>query len=293
MDKKNLSDIVTQVQKSFKNDKRAKKIGLGSALKDITPEDCIKMPPFWVEGTCTPGLPFGRMVLISGGSDSGKTSMAIQAMKAAQEQDVICIYAESELKTSAKDLEAWGVKSDNVIMVQSTIAEELFDLVFRSWDAVFSSYPDAKVLLIIDSLGGVVSLRDSELDLTEQSQMPGGKGKINRLGINKLIAKMNEDNAAVLLISYVYDAIGMGHGKITAGGNALSYFASLSYQTQRKAWVEVQRQGKKVRIGADCLFKLQKNHINKSNVGPKEALFRITSEGIEYIKEKGKDEEAE
>ncbi len=38
-----------------------------------------------------------------------------------------------------------------------------------------------------------------------------------------------------------------------------------------------------VRVGADVIWKLIKNHANKSNLGPKEVNFRITAEGIEYM----------
>lgn len=283
--KLDLSNIVSQVQKSFKDDRRAKKIGLGSSLKDVKPEDCILMPSFWTESTNTPGLPFGRMVLLAGNADSGKTSLAIQVMKAAQEQDVVVIYCETEGKSTPKDLMAWGVDPEQVILIQTAIAEDAFEAVFRAWDAVMAEYPESKLLVIIDSIGNIISQRDANLDLSEGSSKPGGHGHVNRLALNKIIAKMEQDNAALLLISYTYDNIG-SVGKKSAGGEAMHLFSSLHYQTVRVKWLEAQVKGRKVRIGARVAFKLQKNHIDKTNPGPKEILFDITKAGMDYVKEK-------
>jgi RecA/RadA recombinase len=285
-DKKlDLSKIADKIKRSFKNDKLAKKVGLGSDLKILKKEDFIQLGEWWTESTKTYGLPFGKITMIAGPSDSGKTSFAIQAMKAAQEQGITVIYTETEGKTTAKDLESWGVKSNEVLLIQARIAEEAFELTLRAWDAIKDSDEKARLLVIIDSLGNVVSQRDSGLDLTEDSQQPGGKGKINRLGLNKIVAKMEEDDAAILLISYTYDNLG-SVGRTNAGGQALNFFSSLSYQTSRKGWVEKTEKGRKVRIGADVLFKLYKNHVNKEDMGEKEILFRITNEGISYVKAK-------
>lgn len=286
MNKKlDLTKIANTIKKSFKDEKIAKKIGVGSDLKTLDEKDFIKLGPWWTESTKTHGIPFGKVTMIAGPSDSGKTSFAIQAMKAAQEQGVTVIYTETEGKTTAKDLIQWGVNPDEVLLIQARIAEEAFELTLRAWDAIKDADEDSKLLVIIDSLGNVVSQRDSTLDLTEDSQQPGGKGKINRLGLNKIVAKMEEDDAAVLLISYTYDNMG-SVGKTNAGGQALNFFSSLTYQTARRGWVEKTEKGKKVRVGADVIFKLYKNHLNKEDMGDKEILFRITNEGMQYIKGK-------
>ena len=285
--KLDLQAIANKIKKSFKDEKMGKKVGVGSDLKILSENDFIRLPEWWTESTKTHGIPFGKITLIAGPSDSGKTSFAIQAMKAAQDQGVTVIYTETEGKTTAKDLISWGVNPDEVLLIQARIAEEAFELTLRAWDAIKEANEDTKLLVIIDSLGNVVSQRDSDLDLTEGSQQPGGKGKINRLGLNKIVAKMEEDDAAILLISYTYENLG-SVGRTNAGGQALNFFSSLSYQTSRKGWVEKTEKGKKIRIGADVLFRLYKNHVNKEDMGEKEITFRITGEGISYVK--GKEE---
>lgn len=283
MPKFNMAGIADSVKKQFKdNPKMGNKIGVGSNLSKLTDADYIKLPPWWKEVTGVPGLPFGRLVMIAGDSDSGKTSTAIVAMKAAQEQGVGVIYVETEGKTTETDLKNWGVKTDEILLVQASIAEEAFELMFAAWDGFKKDYPSSKLLIVFDSIGNVVSKRDSQIDLTEQNSSPGGKGKINRLAINKMISKRDEDNAAILVLNYTYDNMG-SPGKTNAGGKAVNFFSSLTFQTTRKGWYEKTVKGEKLRAGADVQWKLFKNHLDKSGLSKKEFTLRITSEGIEVI----------
>lgn len=277
-----MGSLAKDIRKTFKDSPMSKRIGAGNSLSKLTDADYIKMPPWWKEVTGVIGLPFGRMVMIAGDSDSGKTSTAITAMKAAQDQGVGVIYVETEGKTTEADLTNWGVDPSQVLLVQSSIAEEAFELMFEAWDAFKLKYPANKLLVVFDSIGNVVSQRDSEIDLTEQNSKPGGKGQINRLAIAKMIAKRDEDNAALLIINYTYDNIG-SPGKTNAGGKAVNFFSSLTFQTSRKGWYEKTVQGQKVRAGADVQWKLFKNHLDKSALSKKEFILRITSEGIAVV----------
>lgn len=283
MAKYDLSKVIANTQKLYnKNPSMLAKIGVGDKLRGIADSDFLVMPQWWQKATNTKGLPFGKIVMIAGDSDSGKTSCSIAAMKAAQEQDVAVLYVETEGKTTTQDMTNWGVDPSQVMLVQSSIAEEAFELMFSSWDSFFASYPKGKLLVVFDSLGNVVSQRDSEIDLTEKSQKPGGKGQINRLGINKLIAKRDENDVAVLMINYTYDNIG-SPGKTNAGGKAVNFFSSLTYQTSRKGWLEKTVKGEKVRTGARVQWRLFKNHIDKANPGPKSVEFEITADGFHLV----------
>lgn len=284
MSKFDMSKLANEVRKSFKdNEKMSKRIGVGSNLSKLTDSDYIIMPSWWKECTGVPGLPFGRMVMIAGDSDSGKTSAAITAMKAAQEQNVGVIYVETEGKTTENDLKIWGVDPSGILLVQSSIAEEAFELLFAAWDSFKAAYLNAPLLVVFDSIGNVVSQRDSEIDLTEQNSKPGGKGQINRLAISKMVAKRDEDNAAILILNYCYDNIG-SPGKTNAGGKAVNFFSSLTFQTTRKGWAEKQVNGQKVRVGAIVQWRTFKNHLDKGSTLPKDFTLKITSEGISHVK---------
>jgi RecA/RadA recombinase len=283
MSKFNMKGLADDIRKQFKDTpKLANRIGVGNNLSQLTEKDFIIMPQWWQEATGALGLPFGKMVMIAGDSDSGKTTAAIEAMKAAQAQGVGVIYVETEGKTTEQDLTKAGVDASGILLVQSSVAEEAFELMFAAWDKFKESYPGERLLVVFDSIGNVVSLRDSEIDLTEQNSKPGGKGQINRLAISKMVAKRDEDNAAILIINYTYDNIG-SPGKTNAGGKAVNFFSCLTFQTTRKSWVEAQVKGKKVRTGVEVVWKLFKDHLNRTGIKKKEAVLKITSEGVECV----------
>lgn len=254
------------------------KITLGSDLPEASDLEYIVMPEWWQKGTNTKGLPLRKVVMIAGDSDSGKTSCSIAAIKAAQEQGVTVLYVETEGKTTKKDFTDWGVNPSKLYIMQESIAEDIYDEVCRFVDA----RPNDKMLIVIDSIGNVLSKHDVERSLSESSQRPGGKGKTNREGLNKLIAKRVLHDIALLIINYTYDNIG-SPGKTNAGGKAVNFFSSLTYQTSRKSWIEAMVKGQKVRKGAVVTWKLFKNHIDRSNPGPKVVDFKITSDGFELI----------
>lgn len=298
MSKFNFDSTLNKVQESFKKDKRrASQMGLGTSLADIStdPSDYVILPDWWHEHFGIPGLQFGKIVQIAGDSDTGKTSLALVAIKAAQEQGYGIIYVETEGKTGPADLVNAGIDPNGVMTVHSAITEEAFDGALRCWDAFFNDFPNEKLLLVYDSYGNTVSQRDSALDLTSESQKPGGAAKTNRMGINTMIARMQKDPVAVLVINYTYDNIGTV-GKVNAGGKALNFFAMLTLQAQRTGWVDVTRQGKKVRLGAQVKWRVFKNHYSKAlkdSEGnqillPSEINLTITGEGFKLLEKKEK-----
>lgn len=271
-----------KIAQSNKELQSASKIILGSDLQDDKDLEYITMPEWWQESTNTKGLPFRKIVMIAGDSDSGKTSCSIVAIKAAQEQNVTVLYVETEGKTTKQDLLNWGVDPNKMYILQESVAEELYDKVVE-W-ASSHTKKDTKILIIIDSIGNVISKTDMARSLSDSDSRPGGKGKTNREGLNKLIALRTQYDIALLIINYTYDNIG-SPGKTNAGGKAVNFFSSLTYQTNRKSWIEKTVKGQKVRIGAKVQWKLFKNHINKQNPGPKVVEFDITSEGFNYVQD--------
>jgi RecA/RadA recombinase len=275
-----LSSIIEEVNKE--NTRKADfmaKIGTGDNLKVLTPDNFLIMPQWYQDATNTTGIPYGGMVQIAGDSDSGKTSCAIEAMRAAQEQGVAVLYVETEGKTTKNDLESWGIDTSQIMLVQSAIAEKAFSSMFKLWDKFSKKYSNERLLVVFDSIGNVVSQHDNDIDMAESHQKPGGKGKTNRSGINLMVSRCERHKTAILILNYTYDNIG-SPGKTNAGGKALNFFSSLTYQTSRKGWIERTVKGQKVRMGATVQWKLFKNHINKKSPGPKVVELDITEDGI-------------
>lgn len=269
-------------EKAAKLYNKKSRIFVADEMPDHEDLEFVEMPEWWQKATNTKGIPFRKIVMIAGDSDSGKTSCSIAAVKAAQEQGVGVLYVETEGKTTKKDFTDWGVDPKRLHILQESVVENIYDEVLAFIDDQIETNPDTKLLIVFDSIGSVISKHDAERDMATSGTKPGGKGKSNREGLNKLIAKRTQHDIALLIINYTYDNIG-SPGKTNAGGKAVNFFSSLTYQTTRKGWFEGTVKGEKVRKGAIVSWKLFKNHINRSEPGPKVVEFKISADGFEYL----------
>ncbi|RLI54076.1 MAG: hypothetical protein DRP09_14035 [Candidatus Thorarchaeota archaeon] len=274
-------------------------LGTGNDLTSVSQdsEDYVVLPTWWKETYGVPGLPFGKLVQIAGDSDTGKTSLAITAMKAAQDQGCAVIYVETEGKTATEEMTEWGVDLDNFELIKTKITEEAFDKAFRVLEKFEKLYPDSRILFIFDSFGNTISLHDEQMDIVNANQKVGGSAKTNRLGLGKLLAKMERQNIAVLLVNYTYDNIGT-HGKTQAGGKALKFYTVLGINAAKTGEWHPQRQGVKVKAGTFVKWTIFKNQLAKSLTDsegdkillPTEIKLKISAEGIQRDDRKEKED---
>lgn len=299
----NFSSTIEKIKKSLKKDsQRVSQLGLGSTLTALSKDekDFVVMPNWWKDYFGVIGLQFGKIVQIAGDADTGKTSLALEAILRAQQQGYGIIYVETEGKTGQNDLILKGINPQGVMTVSSGITEEAFDGALKCWSAYFEDYPDEKLLLVFDSYGNTVSKRDSVLDMTKEFQKPGGAAKTNRMGLNTMIARMLiNPSVAILIVNYTYSNIG-SRGQTNAGGKALNFFSILTLQSKRLGWIDVMKGGKRVRLGAKVRWRVYKNHYAKSLVDeegnpillPSSIDLSITSEGFKVL-DSGKTSEVE
>lgn len=303
MSKFDFTKTIKRVQDNYKKDIRmSNQIGDGLTLEEIStdPKDYVVMADWWKEKFGVLGLKFGHMVQVAGKSDSGKTSISLDAMKRAQEQGYGIVYVETESKTGPEDLIAAGIDPAGVICVNSSITEEAFELGLKAWESFFVDFPGEKLLFVYDSFGNTVSQRDAGLSMTEKGAMVGGAAKTNRLGLSAMRAKMIRDKVAVLLVNRTYDNMG-SPGKTNAGGDAINFFSMLTVQTARKGWYEKTVDKVKVRAGAIVIWNVYKNHYAKALKGedgktlllPKFVELKITSEGISPVEVGSNSDDAE
>src|ERR1019366_511685 len=107
----------------------------------------------WQQLTGLKGLPFGRMVEISGKPDSGKSTHAQGFMKDAQDQGVLVILWDSERKFSRKRFdEKIGGKSDSLLVVNTNKIIDGARAVAHFVNAAKEMNPNIKVLIVWDSV---------------------------------------------------------------------------------------------------------------------------------------------
>jgi recombination protein RecA len=273
-----MAALANKIRATFKDSKKAEIISTGSNMWTPTEDsDFVVMPDWFKQISGIKGLPFGFVVQIAGTPDSGKTSFAITAIKAAQEQDIVVILADTEQKTTKSRLENWGVSPDNLALLRPSNLEEMYDGIDLWIEAIKDSHPDKKILVVIDSVGNTPSAKEVESEVEDTLQL-GLAAKVNKRGLRRLASRLKKENIAMLLINQTYNNLG-SPGKSNTGGEAINFFSALTYQTSRKAWIEKVSEKENVRVGAVVKWTLYKNHFCDDML-LKTAEIRITSTGM-------------
>lgn len=245
------------------------------------PEEFVVGPEWWQQMTGTLGIPYGFMIQVAGTTDSGKTSLAIEFLRKAQEQNVIPIWADTEGKTTRLRLTQWGADPDRMLLLKPKTLEEMYEGFDEYLETVDTMYgKDAKLLFIIDSLGNTVSETEAEVSIRDSVQM-GKRANINNRGFSRIASRMRmRGNMSVLIVNQTYDNMG-SPGKQNKGGKNKDFYSALIFQTSRIGWIEGTVKGEKVRKGAKVKYSVYKNHlIDNDQIYGKAYELDITAKGI-------------
>jgi len=304
--KLDLNKLVESVRATYgKNEQNlAKQISTGSSISRPTGEDafvCWKNSP-WAELTGIPGLPFGRIIQIAGRPDSGKSTHAMQFMKAAQEQNVLVILWDTEGKFSARRFDKnFGGDSSQLITISSKMILEGASEIEKVITAAKEQDSDCRILIVWDSIGGSLAKNEGDdHDLLDGKQMAAAakeNGAVMRAFV-RLMEKYknretNEETITILLINQLYSNIG-SVGSTNAGGQKVEYFSSLILQLSRKSDLTKVKDGIKRKIGIVTRAKVKKNHLFDGDDSIAELDLVITAGGIDLLsKQKTKKDKSE
>jgi RecA/RadA recombinase len=294
-----IDKLVKRAQESYEK----KESGLAKQLstgKTIVQSDDDKDYIVWTGGdhwqklTHLKGLPFGRIVQISGKPDSGKSTHAASFMKFAQDQDVLVILWDSERKFSKKRFDdKIGGNSEQMVVVNTNKIIDGARAVAHAINAAKEQKKNLNILIVWDSVGASLNSTEDRDDETEDySQQPGVTAKENAYTIrkfNKLINKyMNketgEHSIAVLVINQTYANIG-SVGQTEKGGGEIYYLSSVIIQLGRKQDLTRVRQGEKYKYGIVSRAKVRKNHLFDGDECIAEMDLVISAEGVHLAKD--------
>jgi RecA/RadA recombinase len=296
-----ISKLVKKAQETYsKQDKGlAKKLSTGNTI--IRPNE-DKDYVVWTKGdhwkalTNLRGIPFGRIVQISGKPDSGKSTHAMGFMKFAQDQDVLVILWDSERKFSPKRFDdKIGGKSDNLLVVDTNKIIDGAKAVAQLVHAAKEMNPAVKILIVWDSVGASLNSTEDKDDGTEDfSQQPGVSAKENSYAIKKFNKLSNrymnketgEESIATLIINQTYASIGMGAPtQIEKGGTEIYYLSSIIIQLSRKKDLMRVKGGDKYKFGIVSRAKVKKNHLFEGDECISELDLVVSADGIHLAKD--------
>ncbi len=214
------------------------------------------------------GAMYGRIIEIAGQESSGKTLLALDLIKNAQEMGGAGIFIDAELAFSHTWAELNGIDLDKLYLFEENIIEVISDFAVESAFAYRSELThNEPIVLVIDSVAALdtlVAMQTSEADTKAEM---GNRAKTFYRMIRLRNRIWHKLGITVVFINQLRDKISTGFGAqfgdkvTTVGGNALKFFASQRIFLEAKKQITVGSKDKKRRVGIEVAVTMKKNKL--------------------------------
>lgn len=178
------------------------------------------------------GLPVGRLIEIFGDESSGKSTLALECVAAAQRTfpKLPVAYIDAEQAVNKEYAEAIGVdmSEKRFLFVQETETERALDMA--------NTFAKAGVsMVIVDSIPSLISKKELEEQETTESRM-GGNAKALSSALRFLVSNCAKSGTILVFINQTREKIGVffGNPETTPGGKALKFYATVRLRTSIK-----------------------------------------------------------
>ena len=197
------------------------------------------------------GLPMGRIVEIYGPESSGKTTLTLELIAAAQKVGKTCAFVDAEHALDPVYAEKLGVNIDELLVSQPDTGEqalEICDMLVRS---------GAVDVVIVDSVAALTPKAEIEGDMGDSHV--GLQARLMSQALRKLTANIKRSNTLCIFINQIRMKIGVmfGNPETTTGGNALKFYSSVRLDIRRIGAV---KEGDEV-VGNETRVKVVKNKV--------------------------------
>ena len=197
------------------------------------------------------GLPKGRVVEIYGPESSGKTSLTLSVIAAAQRAGGTAAFIDAEHALDTQYAAKLGVNLTDLLISQHDTGEqalEITDMLVRSGSVD---------VVVIDSVAALTPRAEIEGDMGDSHM--GLQARLMSQALRKLTGSIKKTNTLVIFINQIRMKIGVmfGNPETTTGGNALKFYSSVRLDIRRIGAI---KRGDEV-IGAETRVKVVKNKV--------------------------------
>lgn len=219
------ADIKKKTEQAYKNlDKQKLEVQL--LTQPAEPIFRIPSGSFMIDKVLGGGWPLGRICEAIGWEMSGKTSVALHAIKEAQQLGFVTGFIDAEQAFDAQyAFDGIGVNKEAMLLTQPKSGEHALQVV----EAMIE---EGVTFIVVDSVAALVP--QAELDGEIGDSHVGLQARLMGQAMRKLTPLCQRHKATILFLNQIREKIGVmfGDPETTSGGNALKFYASVRIRLQ-------------------------------------------------------------
>jgi recombination protein RecA len=191
-----------------------------------------------ISGSLYGGVPMGRLTGFVGPESCGKTLMANKIMANAQKKGMYVAYFDTEGALDEATAKRLGCDTSKIKHVPSEITEQCRNEIVRFLDSIIQNNLQGQVLLVIDSLGNLITTQEKKkIDEGTDTLDMGNRAKALKSLMRAITHAAAKANCPVIFTNHIYDDPSQLHPsaiKKQAGGSGPLYMASVIVQMAKK-----------------------------------------------------------
>lgn len=193
----------------------------------------------------------GRIIEIYGPESSGKTTLALHAIKEVQNNNGTAAYIDAEHAFDPAYAQNIGININDLWFSQPSSGEEGLEIAEK---LVSSKAVD---LIVIDSVAALTPRAEIEGEMGDSHM--GLQARLMSQALRKLTAIAGKNKTAIIFINQIRMKIGVmfGNPETVTGGNALKFYASQRYEIRK---VETKEDGEEA-VANKVRIKVVKNKL--------------------------------
>lgn len=191
-----------------------------------------------ISGSLTKGIPMGRITGFSGPSGCGKTLILNKIAANAQKKGLSVVYFDSENALDQETASRLGCDTSKIKHCPAEIIEDCRNQIVKFLKAIVDKNLQGKFMIIIDSLGNLISAREAKVieDQKDSADM-GAKSVSYKSMLRAITHAASKANCPVLFANHTYENPGAMYPTLVknqSGGSGPLYMSSVLVQMSTK-----------------------------------------------------------